>query len=114
MLKYLILDDKNTKGLKNSCIASFCFAKVYRRSTNLIVAPRKFIMANFISMYRQLLSLPLSALVKNNPIPANPIEALSLNIHQPIVYVLPYTSQTDFVVFRRNCSVRLARSRREK
>ena len=54
-------------------------------------------------MYRQLLSLPLSALVKNNPIPANPIEELSLNIHQPIVYVLPYTSQTDFVIFRRNC-----------
>lgn len=60
-------------------------------------------MANFINMYRQLLSLPLSALVKNNPIPANPIEELSLNIHQPIVYVLPYTSQTDFVIFRRNC-----------
>ena len=60
-------------------------------------------MANFVNMYRQLLSLPLSVLVKNNPIPANPIEELSLNIHQPVVYVLPYTSQTDFVIFRRNC-----------
>ena len=59
-------------------------------------------MANFVNMYRQLLSLPLSVLVKNNPIPANPIEELSLNIHQPVVYVLPYTSQTDFVIFRRN------------
>ena len=55
-------------------------------------------MANFVNMYRQLLSLPLSVLVKNNPIPANPIEELSLNIHQPVVYVLPYTSQTDFVI----------------
>jgi len=60
-------------------------------------------MANFVNMYRQLLSLPLSVLVKNNPIPVNPIEELSLNIHQPVVYVLPYTSQTDFVIFRRNC-----------
>ena len=60
-------------------------------------------MANFVNMYRQLLSLPLSVLVKNNPIPANPMEEISLNIHQPVVYVLPYTSQTDFVIFRRNC-----------
>lgn len=60
-------------------------------------------MSNLVNMYRQLLGLPLSVLVKNNPIPANPIEELALNIHQPIVYVLPYTSQTDFVIFRRNC-----------
>lgn len=60
-------------------------------------------MSNLVNMYRQLLGLPLSVLVKNNPIPANPIEELVLNIHQPIVYVLPYTSQTDFVIFRRNC-----------
>lgn len=60
-------------------------------------------MSNLVNMYRQLLGLPLSVLVKNNPIPANPIEELALNIHQPVVYVLPYTSQTDFVIFRRNC-----------
>lgn len=60
-------------------------------------------MSNFVNIYRQLLGVPLSLFVKNNPIPANPIEELSLNIHQPVVYVLPYTSQTDFVIFRRNC-----------
>ncbi|MFQ1048244.1 glycerol-3-phosphate 1-O-acyltransferase PlsB [Avibacterium paragallinarum] len=42
-------------------------------------------------------------LVKNNPIPHNPIEELALNIAQPVVYVLPYTSQTDLVIFRKNC-----------
>lgn len=60
-------------------------------------------MSKLVNIYRQLLGLPLSVLVKNNPIPANPIEELELNIHQPVVYVLPYTSQTDFVIFRRNC-----------
>ena len=59
-------------------------------------------MANFVNMYRQLLSLPLSVLVKNNPIPANPIEELSLNIHQPVFYFLPYTYKTYFFILRRN------------
>ncbi|MEE3621474.1 glycerol-3-phosphate 1-O-acyltransferase PlsB, partial [Avibacterium paragallinarum] len=49
------------------------------------------------------LEFPLSILVKNNPIPHNPIEELALNIAQPVVYVLPYTSQTDLVIFRKNC-----------
>ena len=60
-------------------------------------------MASFLNAYRKLLELPLSILVKNNPIPHHPIEELELNISQPIVYVLPYTSQTDFVIFRKNC-----------
>ncbi|MFU2089496.1 glycerol-3-phosphate 1-O-acyltransferase PlsB [Avibacterium avium] len=60
-------------------------------------------MASVLNLYRKLLELPLSVLVKNNPIPHNPIEELGLNIQQPIVYVLPYTSQTDLVIFRRNC-----------
>ena len=60
-------------------------------------------MSDIVSTYRKLLELPLSVLVKNNPIPAQPIEELQLNINQPILYVLPYTSQTDFVIFRRNC-----------
>ncbi|OOF80709.1 glycerol-3-phosphate 1-O-acyltransferase PlsB [Rodentibacter caecimuris] len=60
-------------------------------------------MSSIVSAYRKLLEFPLSFLVKNNPIPANPIEELQLNLSQPIVYVLPYTSQTDFVIFRRNC-----------
>ncbi|WP_288062750.1 glycerol-3-phosphate 1-O-acyltransferase PlsB [Rodentibacter caecimuris] len=60
-------------------------------------------MSSIVSAYRKLLEFPLSFLVKNNPIPANPTEELQLNLSQPIVYVLPYTSQTDFVIFRRNC-----------
>ncbi|OOF40424.1 glycerol-3-phosphate 1-O-acyltransferase [Rodentibacter mrazii] len=60
-------------------------------------------MSSLVNAYRKLLEFPLSFLVKNNPIPANPAEELQLNLSQPIVYVLPYTSQTDFVIFRRNC-----------
>lgn len=60
-------------------------------------------MVSVLNLYRKLLELPLSLLVKNNPIPHNPLEELSLNITQPVVYVLPYTSQTDLVIFRKNC-----------
>ncbi|MFQ1013764.1 glycerol-3-phosphate 1-O-acyltransferase PlsB [Avibacterium paragallinarum] len=60
-------------------------------------------MTSVLNLYRKLLEVPLSILVKNNPIPHNPIEELALNIAQPIVYVLPYTSQTDLVIFRKNC-----------
>ena len=60
-------------------------------------------MSSFLNAYRKLLELPLSILVKNNPIPHNPIEELELNITQPVVYMLPYTSETDFVIFRKNC-----------
>ena len=60
-------------------------------------------MASFLNAYRKLLELPLSILVKNNPIPHHPIEELALNVAQPVVYVLPYTSETDFVIFRKNC-----------
>ena len=60
-------------------------------------------MSTLMNLYRKCLEFPLSFLVKNSPIPHNPIEELQLNTAQPIVYVLPYTSQTDFVVFRNNC-----------
>ncbi|GJH42260.1 glycerol-3-phosphate 1-O-acyltransferase PlsB [Pasteurella canis] len=60
-------------------------------------------MFSFLNMYRKVLELPLSFLVKNNPIPHNPIEELKLDTTQPVVYVLPYTSQTDLVIFRKNC-----------
>ena len=46
-------------------------------------------MASFLNAYRKLLELPLSILVKNNPIPHHPIEELALNVAQPVVYVLP-------------------------
>ena len=48
---------------------------------------RILIMSGIVSTYRKLLELPLSVLVKNNPIPAQPIEELQLNINQPILYV---------------------------
>ncbi len=60
-------------------------------------------MSVILNLYRQCLAFPLSFLVKNNPIPQNPIEELHLDIQQPVVYVLPYTSQADFVIFRKNC-----------
>ncbi len=60
-------------------------------------------MASCLNIYRKMLELPLSILVKNNPIPHNPIEELKLTTTQPIVYVLPYTSQTDLLIFRKNC-----------
>ena len=60
-------------------------------------------MSALMNLYRKCLEFLLSFLVKNNPIPHSPIEELQLNTAQPIVYVLPYTSQTDFVVFRNNC-----------
>ena len=60
-------------------------------------------MSGCLNVYRKILELPLSVLVKNNPIPNNPIEELKLTVSQPIVYVLPYTSQTDLVIFRKNC-----------
>lgn len=60
-------------------------------------------MFSLLNMYRKVLELPLSFLVKNNPIPHHPIEELKLDPTQPMVYVLPYTSQTDLVIFRKNC-----------
>ncbi|MFZ7174613.1 glycerol-3-phosphate 1-O-acyltransferase PlsB [[Pasteurella] aerogenes] len=60
-------------------------------------------MSGLLNAYRKLLEFPLSFLVKNNPIPHQPIQELQLNTEQPIVYVLPYTSETDWVIFRKNC-----------
>ncbi|WP_386689337.1 glycerol-3-phosphate 1-O-acyltransferase PlsB [Lonepinella sp. MS14437] len=60
-------------------------------------------MSTLTKLYRKMLGIPLSFFVKNNPIPHHPIAELNLDIHQPFVYVLPYTSQTDLVIFQRNC-----------
>lgn len=60
-------------------------------------------MSVLLNLYRKLLNFPLRLLVKNNPIPSHPIEELGLDISQPCVYVLPYTSQTDLLIFRKNC-----------
>lgn len=58
---------------------------------------------SFLTFYRKVLNLPLSILVKTNSIPDDPIQELNLDISQPVVYVLPYTSQTDLLIFQRNC-----------
>ncbi|MDH2999145.1 glycerol-3-phosphate 1-O-acyltransferase [Pasteurellaceae bacterium LFhippo2] len=61
-------------------------------------------MSSLIKLYRAALNLPLSLLVKTRPIPTDPISELNLNIDQPIVYVLPYTSQTDLLILQKNCA----------
>lgn len=60
-------------------------------------------MSSFLHAYRALLNLPLSLLVKSRAIPTDPIHELTLNTEQPIVYVLPYTSQTDLLILQKNC-----------
>ncbi|QIM66963.1 glycerol-3-phosphate 1-O-acyltransferase [Mannheimia granulomatis] len=60
-------------------------------------------MSGLLNCYRTLLNLPLSLLVKSRAIPNDPIRELALNLEQPIVYVLPYTSQTDLLILQKNC-----------
>ena len=60
-------------------------------------------MASFISLYRKVLNLPLSLLVKSRTIPTDPVAELGLNLDQPIIYVLPYTSQTDLLILQKDC-----------
>lgn len=60
-------------------------------------------MSSLLTLYRKLLSLLLSLLVKSRPIPTNPVQELSLNLEQPLIYVLPYTSQADLLILQRNC-----------
>ncbi|WKT00102.1 glycerol-3-phosphate 1-O-acyltransferase PlsB [Gallibacterium salpingitidis] len=60
-------------------------------------------MATLLNFYRNLLRFPLSLLVKSNSIPNDPIQELKLNIAEPLIYVLPYTSQTDLLIFQKNC-----------
>ncbi|WP_301099735.1 glycerol-3-phosphate 1-O-acyltransferase PlsB [Otariodibacter sp.] len=60
-------------------------------------------MSSFMKLYRKLLNLPLSVLVKSHPIPTEPTIELELNLQQPIIYILPYTSQTDLLILQKNC-----------
>lgn len=60
-------------------------------------------MSSLLSLYRSALNLPLSLLVKSRAIPAEPVRELELNVEQPIVYVLPYTSQSDLLILQKNC-----------
>ncbi|MFC0309111.1 glycerol-3-phosphate 1-O-acyltransferase PlsB [Gallibacterium trehalosifermentans] len=60
-------------------------------------------MATLLNFYRNLLKAPLSILVKSNSIPNDPITELNLNTTEPVIYVLPYTSQTDLLILQKNC-----------
>ncbi|VEI77944.1 Glycerol-3-phosphate acyltransferase [Mannheimia haemolytica] len=60
-------------------------------------------MSGLLNFYRAFLNLPLSLLVKSRSIPTHPVAELGLNLEQPIVYVLPYTSQTDLLILQKNC-----------
>lgn len=60
-------------------------------------------MSMLLNLYRKALNFPLSLLVKSRAIPTDPISELGLNLAQPIIYVLPYTSQTDLLILQKNC-----------
>ena len=60
-------------------------------------------MSILLNLYRKLLNLPLSLLVKSRSIPTDPITELALSRAQPLIYVLPYTSQSDLLILQRNC-----------
>ncbi len=53
------------------------------------------------SLYRSLLKLPLSALVKGTAIPSNPIDDLGIDISKPVVYALPFNSNVDLLTLQK-------------
>ncbi|KKD00138.1 glycerol-3-phosphate 1-O-acyltransferase PlsB [Photobacterium halotolerans] len=46
---------------------------------------------------QSLLNLPLSLLVKTRTIPSDPVSELELDLDRPIIYTLPFSSQTDLL-----------------
>jgi glycerol-3-phosphate O-acyltransferase len=54
-------------------------------------------------VYFSLIQIPVKLFVKSKPIPTDPIAELDLDIHRPILYVLPYNSQIDLMVVRSLC-----------
>ncbi len=53
--------------------------------------------------YHKILRLPLSLMVKSRTIPQNPADELGLELAQSIIYVLPYSSQTDVLILQKHC-----------
>ncbi|PJC85011.1 glycerol-3-phosphate 1-O-acyltransferase [Vibrio sp. HA2012] len=49
------------------------------------------------NVFRSLLKLPVSVLVKSSAIPSDPIEDLHIDLSKPIVYALPFFSHTDLL-----------------
>lgn len=60
-------------------------------------------MSGWPRIYYKLLNLPLGALVKSKPIPAEPAQELGLDTSRPIMYVLPYNSKADLLTLRAQC-----------
>ncbi|MDP8163206.1 glycerol-3-phosphate 1-O-acyltransferase PlsB [Pasteurella skyensis] len=60
-------------------------------------------MSKLLSLYHTVLKLPLSLLVRSRAIPENPVSELNLNLEQPIIYILPYSSQTDLLILQKHC-----------
>ncbi|MCE5164883.1 glycerol-3-phosphate 1-O-acyltransferase PlsB [Plesiomonas sp. PI-19] len=60
-------------------------------------------MSGWKRIYHKFLDLPLSLLVKSKLIPADPIQELHIDPARPILYVLPYKSDTDLLTLRRYC-----------
>lgn len=56
------------------------------------------------SIYLKLLELPISLFVKTISIPSDPVAQLNLNITRPIVYILPFRSNTDLLTLRSSCA----------
>ncbi|PSW19326.1 glycerol-3-phosphate 1-O-acyltransferase [Photobacterium sanctipauli] len=59
-------------------------------------------MSSWQKIYQKILDLPLSLLVKTNSIPSDPVADLELDLERPIVYILPFSSNTDLMTLRRS------------
>lgn len=59
-------------------------------------------MSSWQKIYQKILDLPLSLLVKTHSIPSNPVADLELDPERPIVYILPFRSNTDLMTLRRS------------
>lgn len=57
-------------------------------------------MSSWQKIYRNLLNLPLSLLVKTHSIPSDPMADLELDLERPIIYILPFCSNTDLMTLR--------------
>ncbi|MEI8594422.1 glycerol-3-phosphate 1-O-acyltransferase PlsB [Photobacterium sp. Hal280] len=54
-------------------------------------------MSSWQKFSQSLLNLPLSLLVKTRTIPSDPVSELELDLDRPIIYTLPFSSQTDLL-----------------
>lgn len=60
-------------------------------------------MSWWMNIYYKLLEIPLSIMVKSEPIPSDPITELGIDPNKKILYILPYHSRVDLLVIRTWC-----------